>query len=643
MPISSVNQQPYNAQNLKHVNYKQLKADTSAPNFKEQKNDELILLENSYKEAQNEQGILGKFWNNFKNFTGLGHSTKDVDKEIEKYKNGEISCEEAQNSINSFKNKQKGAVNLFSNIISGAAAALVTASAVATGGISIGLIGLGALVSGAGKAGIKTLDRATNKVEGDALEAKEIAKDALSGAIDGAISTATAGMVKPITQSSQIAGKTLMQTAKTGAIQGAKAGAITGAATGGGDYTIEAIFEKDIEFETDELLKNVFQTAFFGGLTGGALGGISTGVQYKKVYNTTMNELSDTADILAQKYAQNIDSVKAQYDADFQDLSSVNKTSARAKSNETDSVFYKLKSNFDKGKLKTTDFDSCANVIGDGYGIKITLNNLDSSKARQIVEETLASTNKTYDDFIKALNNNDELCDEFSLALSKLKSAQTDEIVDRIVNLIDDNRLILANDEFNNYGNRLSSYFTDEQLEKIAIAYNAKTGKPLDLVSNCEFSAKASKIVLDDAKNPIAQKAEIVNFSKEATKKADRATGYTTAQGNTQSTYTTGKPLCDTEIQIRGVEVEDFAQLEHELYDIRQGKIKPDNPKYKDIYQTIAKMSDKNFKECNKFLKDTYKYIRLKELGISVDKPVLSVTKNEKLAEILSNLIKFDE
>ncbi|MDO5437824.1 MAG: hypothetical protein Q4F80_06470, partial [bacterium] len=200
--------------------------------FLESETEETVdSLKEQFDEVQDKQGFLGKIWNGFKNLTGLGLSSNDVENTIEQYENGEITYEEAQNTIENFETKQDSTVNLFSNVMTGVATAGIAASAIATGGISLGAIAAGAAVGGAAKAGIKTLDRATNNVKGDAVDLKQIAKDGLTGAIDGAISTATAGMVK-----GAVAGQTVKQAVKEGVIHGAQAGAISGAVTGAGDY-----------------------------------------------------------------------------------------------------------------------------------------------------------------------------------------------------------------------------------------------------------------------------------------------------------------------------------------------------------------------------------------------------------------------
>ena len=216
-------------------------------------------LKNQFEAAQDEQGFLGKLWNGFKNITGLGLSSNDVQCKLEQYENGEITYEEVASVIEEYKTKQDGAVDLIANTATGLAVAGVS---VATGGAGALLIGLG--VGAGAKAGLKTADRATNNVKGDALDSKEILKDGITGAVDGFTSALTAGMVSVPT-----AGATVMNTAKQGLVQGAKAGAITGAATGATQYATDCAFGEDKEFSFGSLMTTTAQSAITGGIFGG--------------------------------------------------------------------------------------------------------------------------------------------------------------------------------------------------------------------------------------------------------------------------------------------------------------------------------------------------------------------------------------
>lgn len=234
------------------------------------------LLRTQLEEVKNEQGIFGKAWNGIKNLFGVGLSSNKIEDKITQYENGEISYEEVQESINKFEQKQKGMTDIIANTTSG----LITAGAViATGGV--GLIA-GAAIGGGVKAGLKTLDRATNNIDGDAIDIKQMAKDGITGAVDGVMTIATAGMFK-----GAAIGQSVKEAAKQGAIQGAKAGAMTGAATGAVNYTTDAIFEEDVDFNLKDLAGTTLQNTVAGAAMGGIMGGITGGVSQSKLNKTT--------------------------------------------------------------------------------------------------------------------------------------------------------------------------------------------------------------------------------------------------------------------------------------------------------------------------------------------------------------------
>lgn len=244
--------------------------------------NELETLKAELEEVKNEQGAIGKLWSGFKNATGLGLSLKEVEQEVEKFEKGEISFEEAYETVQSFSQKQKGMVDLAANVASGL---VVAGSAIVTGGTSLLA---GAAIGGAVKAGIKTADRATNNIEGDALDAKQIIKDGVTGAVDGAVTVATAGMVK-----GPIIGQSIGKAVTTGVVQGAKAGVISGAASSATSYTIDAALEEDVKFNLKDLAKTTAQGAAVGGAFGGVLGGVTGGVAQAKLNSPAVVELAD--------------------------------------------------------------------------------------------------------------------------------------------------------------------------------------------------------------------------------------------------------------------------------------------------------------------------------------------------------------
>ena len=87
---------------------------------------------------------------------------------------------------------------------------------------------------------------------------------------------------------------------------------------------------------------------------------------------------------------------------------------------------------------------------------------------------------------------------------------------------------------------------------------------------------------------------------------------------NTQHLLSNGT-IGQGELQIRGTEVNAFADVEHIPYDIRQGKIKANDPKYADIYSLIKGMdAETSYKKYNEYLTHTYNALRLREYGFEI-------------------------
>ena len=626
-------------------------------------NQGITSLNESFSEVQDEQGLIGKLWNGFKNLTGLGLSSNDVQEKIEQYEQGEITYEEALETIESFSDKQEGAVNIIANTVTGVATAGI---AVATGGA--GALLMGAAIGGATKAGVKTLDRATNNVEGDALDAKEIVKDSLTGAVDGMVSAATAGLIK-----GPIAGQTVKQAVKQGMVQGATSGAITGGVTGAADYTVNTIADNE-EFTFEGLLKSTAQNAITGAVFGGVLGGITGGVSQnalnKKVKIThldnpgapvdnqtqaanyldnfnknnkdiaitdpdmmaakteKLSDLSKKSEALAAKFDTQLDEATEQINKAFADKTDIEIITARAKSQK--STFSKLaKKNLEKGKELST-MEDCYDAIGDALGIRIQMKSVSQANATEIVEDALKQKgiNASFDDFVRFLQGDTGLSDETTKALTgvsdeilnALKTKQMQSAVDQLVEGIRTGNIRIT--ELNNYGDNITSYFTEKQIQEIVDAYDYAVSKKI-ISADETFEIVSQTRPLKDSK--VLESGEQIWPSKaqegknlKITQKTDGAvkdSGYTSSQMNTRHTLNNGT-VANGELQIRGTEVNAFADVEHIPYDIRTGKIAANDTKYSEIYELIKNMEKGNYESYNKYLGDVYKILRMKELGL---------------------------
>ncbi len=659
-------------------------------------------LRTELQSVQEEQGFLGKAWNGFKNLTGLGLGSADVEDKIEAYENGEISYDEALESIESYETKQDNMVDLAANVVSGVVTgAVAIGGSLATFGLgTAGSVAAGAALGGVVKAGIKTADRATNEVKGDELDLKQITKDVVTGAVDGAVNVATAGMFEGVTA----AGQTVKQAVTKGIVQGAKSGAISGAAAGAASYTVEAAVEEDVDFTISGFATTTIQNAIGGAVMGGVVGGVTGGVQQnslnKKVIvshaenpgaavdnsaqaedyivnynknnpdeaipaekiNSTAEDLtvlSKESEGLAVTFDSQLDEATEQINKAFGDKSEIEVITSRAKSQK--STFSKLAKKDINGKLDGLDTESCYDAIGDALGIRIQMKSLDTDETSKIVGEILEKNGITSnaDDFAKYLQNpdTDELSDSIKSAFSgvqdeildTLKTKQTQNVVDQLTQGIKDGSITIT--EINNYGDDLSSYFTNKQLQEIVDAYDdavskglASNDKAFEIVNNSELMDLSNTAIDDDGAYVIQSKSNensTIKIKQESGKAATKESGYTSSQMNTKHALSDGT-TANGELQIRGTEVNSFADVEHIPYDIRTGKITETDSKYSGIYSIIKKMEDVDYDTYNKYLSDTYKNLRLRELGLLSKDSVLPQLSIEGYSTETLNLINWN-
>ena len=646
----------------------------------------LEILNQEFQSAKDEQGFFGNVWNGFKNFTGLGLSSNDVENSIEDYKNGKITFEEALNTIESYQNKQSSMVDMAANVVSG----VVTGAITIFSGGTLTLVGVaaGAAIGGGVKAGIKTLDRATNDVENDALDIKQIAKDTITGAVDGAVNVATAGMIKGAT-----AGNTIRQATIQGFKTGALSGSISGAASGAASYSAEVLTEDDKDFDLSEFLKLTSQNAIAGGVMGGVLGGVSQGISQKNlnskailadeclentetsnVTNTSktsdkkvkiahneklsqitdpskqtneyinnynynnpnkeiagdfleittkdLEELSPKAQELAEIFDSQLDETTQQVNNAFSDKTDIEMITSRAKSQN--STFAKLAKKDIKGDLKNLDFDTCYDTVKDALGVRIQMKSLTTEDTREIVENILRENNinATMEDFVKYLQNPEALdattlqaiSDVEDSILNTLKTKQTESTVKQLIKGIENGSIDIS--ELSNYGDDLSSYFTDVQIHDISEAY-VKHARAIG--SNDVFEFTNNRKVAYQGEDDIGNYGDLSpmdsDLVKQSQKSAIKESGYATSQMDAKYKMADGT-TAHYELQIRGTEVNAFGDVEHIPYDIRTGKIFYTDPKYSDIYSIIKNMSSENFGSYNEYLTAVYKTLRMRELGI---------------------------
>lgn len=243
-------------------------------------------LEQKLEAIDDEQGFLGSIWNGMKEITTLGVSQSDCEKMLDKYKSGEISFEEAVNYLDEFDSKQETMSNLLSNIITGVGAIIAVG---VTGPVGwAAAFATGAPVGALLKTGIKFADRATNDVEGDALDGKQMVKDAISGAITGAAS-AVSGSECFIYKGLQANGLLPVSGIADSVLKGTLCGVECGAMAGSASYMTDVAFG-DKEFSFGELTDTALTSALVSGTVGGVVGATTYGLDVNNLAQTATSK-----------------------------------------------------------------------------------------------------------------------------------------------------------------------------------------------------------------------------------------------------------------------------------------------------------------------------------------------------------------
>ncbi len=181
-------------------------------------------LYDELEQTREDQGIIGKLWDGFKNLTGLGAGSNKAEDAIKQYENGEISLEEAKEKLNGYQQGQETCVDVVGDIVSGIVAVGAFALAVPTGGTSL-IAGLGlAAAAGAGsKIAVKAGDAITG---GREYSGKDLLYDSATGAVNGLFAPVTNGVGACVTKTvGKKLGLTVVKEGTKEAIeQGAKQG-----------------------------------------------------------------------------------------------------------------------------------------------------------------------------------------------------------------------------------------------------------------------------------------------------------------------------------------------------------------------------------------------------------------------------------
>ena len=350
------------------------------------------------------------------------------------------------------------------------------------------------------------------------------------------------------------------------------------------------------------------------------------------------SKLKRNSIIINRRIESLISEAQSQIEAIFSDTKSKNNITARVKSE--DSIYKKLLRKFKDNELKSTEINDCLNAIADAYGTRMTIKNLTPEESDKIIATTLKEENSslTKEDILNYLNgtpseynDKNQLFEITQKVINKLKTAQTQEVVDTLIKAILKKEINIT--ELNNYGDIISSYFTEEQVHLISKAYKSVTNEALNVVTSTK-DGNGRKVSEGSYSEPIIGEYMINNEEK-----AIKPSGYATCQMNVVHEFS-DKTSGLGEFQIRGSMLDEFANAEHIPYDIRKGKITKDDKKYTEIYQTIKGMNEESYNAYNSYLAAIYKWLRLQELGIKTDKPILKTFMQNTNCDIPDNIMQ---
>ena len=196
-----------------------------------------------------------------------------------------------------------------------------------------------------------------------------------------------------------------------------------------------------------------------------------------------------------------------------------------------------------------------------------------------------------------------------------------------LLNAIDSGEIKIL--EINNYqGDGSIPYFSSAQIKQLQ-AHCRQKGYTLKVISDVNAPKGKEKTYKKDYNS----------------KKAIKASGYTTCQMNIRH-----KSGVISEFQIRGKHINELAESDHIFYDISQKKdLSKGNPQIKQITDPLVKVveemnakGNEDIKEAySSYLTECYKYARMQELEIPMNKPKLPKNVNPMLD--IQNIIAIHE
>ena len=627
-------------------------------------------------QQDNERKLLAQFNSNeqtraqtFKELTGVEYTEEN----LQKFVKGEIKLK-SEMALQGYKEGQEMATDVAADMVSGIASVGIYAAAVAaapvTGGASIAVGLAAATASGAAiKTGVKAADAIS---AGKGYSLKAAAHDAATGAFSGVLAPVTGGMGGAVGKTvatkmgiqavKQIGKEVAADTVEAGVKQGVKS-MLTNPT--GYEYVGGTLLKRGVaqgaEMATDGAVggavDNAFRTAYDGGsleeVANSAVEGFVGGAIMSPLIGGGMKAVGKLGHELGSKLnndAPNTKEAQAMPDAPKALTSDNNDFTARYIDENSQINHINMP---DEGipsptpKHVTEQPDGTKILTPEGEKIvrdKATeLHNAAADKEAEIIKAMQdAGFGIDKETMTHRAKSEQSIYDKVSSAMTDKKyPASFEKAVKGVYDAVG-TRTQLDDFNYKDHPDIVEVYKTDpEKAYKMAAErQSAQFAKNIENLiiqqaqGKSEISAAKISNYMGKDGIPYLSKEQIehINFVaaqhgvdlniKDPSPKV-RPSGYTAYQMNFKT-----KDGFTYEWQLRGSEINEFAECEHVPYDIRQGKDVTGGRKeleqlYKPIEDVIHNLTDDQFNRYNDYLTAHYKHLRKLELGFDSTAPKL--------------------
>ena len=627
-------------------------------------------------QQDNERKLLAQFNSNeqtraqtFKELTGEEYTKEN----LEKFVKGEIKLK-SEIALNGYKEGQEMATDVAADMVSGIASVGIYAAAVAaapvTGGASIAIGLAAATASGAAiKTGVKAADALS---AGKEYSLKDATHDAATGAFSGVLAPVTGGMGGAVGKTvatkmgiqavKQIGKEVAADTVEAGVKQGVKS-MLTNPT--GYEYVGGTLLKRGVaqgaEMATDGAVggavDNAFRTAYDGGsleeVANSAVEGFVGGAIMSPLIGGGMKAVGKLGHELGSKLnndAPNTKEAQAMPDAPKALTSDNNDFTARyidenSQINHINMPDEGIPSPTPKHVTKQPDGTKILTPEGEKI-VRDKATELHNAAADKEAEIVKAMQNAGFgidkETMTHRAKSEQSIYDKVSSAMTDKKyPASFEKAVKGVYDAVG-TRTQLDDFNYKDHPDIVEVYKTDpEKAYKMAAErQSAQFAKNIENLiiqqaqGKSEISAAKISNYMGKDGIPYLSKEQIehINFVaaqhgvdlniKDPSPKV-RPSGYTAYQMNFKT-----KDGFTYEWQLRGSEINEFAECEHVPYDIRQGKDVTGGRKeleqlYKPIEDVIHNLSDDQFNRYNDYLTAHYKHLRKLELGFDSTAPKL--------------------